>query len=159
MLCITRFRVALSGKCHMVDPVYDKVSGNSLQRQLGVYDHKIMMGSITSVLRPLTYIYLPLLAIRFAASRSPIVKYYWRIGLYITTLALVSIWGATLSVVLVFVGKRFDIDFWTARSFYFVASNLLGIKFEIEGEEYLNTKPAILVGNHQSMLDILYLGP
>lgn len=139
-------------------PVYDKLSGYP-SALLGVYDHKIMMGSITSVLRPLAYISLPLLAIRFAASRSPMVKYYWRIGVYLTSLAAVSLWGATLSIVLLFVGKRFDIDFWTARSFYFLAGNLLGIKFEIEGEEYLNIKPAILVGNHQSMLDVLYLGP
>ena len=117
------------------------------------------MGSILSALRPLAYISLPLLAIRYAASKSPFVRYYWRIGVYITSIAAVSVWGACLSIALLLVGKRFDIDFWTARSFYFVAGNLLGIKFEIEGEEYLNTKPAVLLGNHQSMLDILYLGP
>jgi lysophosphatidate acyltransferase len=87
------------------------------------------------------------------------IKYYWRIVVYLTSLAIVSVWGAVLSVALLAVGKRFDIDFWTARSFYFVAGKLLGIKFEIEGEEYLNTKPAVLLGNHQSMLDVLYLGP
>jgi len=87
------------------------------------------------------------------------VRYYWRLGVYISSIVIVSIWGACLSVALLIVGKRFDIDFWTARSFYFVAGNLLGIKFEVEGEEYLNTKPSVLLGNHQSMLDILYLGP
>jgi len=117
------------------------------------------MGSIMSALRPLAYLSLPLLAIRYAASRFPLVKYYWRIGIYVTSLAFVSAWGACLSVVLLVVGKRFDIDFWVARSFYFVAGSLLGIRFEVEGEEYLSTTPAVLLGNHQSMLDILYLGP
>jgi len=28
---------------------------------------------------------------------------------------------------------------------------------EVEGEEYLKTRPAVIVGNHQSMLDVLYL--
>jgi lysophosphatidate acyltransferase len=64
-----------------------------------------------------------------------------------------------MGIVLLIVGKRYDIDFWTARSFYFLAGRVLDIQFEIEGEEYLKTKPALLLGNHQSMLDILYLGP
>ncbi|KIM21945.1 hypothetical protein M408DRAFT_333156 [Serendipita vermifera MAFF 305830] len=117
------------------------------------------MGSSLSILRPLAYISLPLLAIRFAASKSSIVRYYWRLGIYVTSIAVISVWGACLSVALFVIGKRFDVDFWIARSFYFVAGNLLGIKFEIEGEEYLATKPAVLLGNHQSMLDILYVGP
>ena len=75
------------------------------------------------------------------------------------SLAIVSAWGACISVALLLVGKRFDTDYWVARSFQVVAGNLLDIRFEIEGEEYLATKPAVLVGNHQSMLDILCLGP
>jgi 1-acyl-sn-glycerol-3-phosphate acyltransferase len=37
---------------------------------------------------------------------------------------------------------------------------LVGIKLEIEGEEHLDPKngPAVIVGNHQSFIDILYLG-
>lgn len=118
-----------------------------------------MMGSTMSLLRPLAYISLPLIGFRFLASKSPTVKYYWRVGVYLSCLAVVSIWGVCMSLVLFVAGKRLDIDFWTARSFYFVAGNMLDIRFEIEGEEYLNTRPAVLLGNHQSMLDILYLGP
>ena len=55
-------------------------------------------------------------------------------------------------------GRRFDINWVVARSFYFLASRLLDIKFVVEGGEHLETRPAILVGNHQSVLDILYLG-
>jgi len=55
-------------------------------------------------------------------------------------------------------GRRFDINWVVARSFYFLGSRLLDIKFVVEGEEHLETRPAILVGNHQSVLDILYIG-
>jgi len=34
----------------------------------------------------------------------------------------------------------------------------MGIEFKVEDEEYMSTPSAIYVGNHQSMLDILYLG-
>ncbi|KAG8810336.1 1-acylglycerol-3-phosphate O-acyltransferase, partial [Serendipita sp. 401] len=118
-----------------------------------------MMGSITSLLRPLAYLSLPVLAFRFAATKSKIVRYYWRIGLYSYCLAACSILGVCLSVVLFVIGKRLDTDFWVARSFHFLASRALDITFEIEGEEHLARRPALLLGNHQSMLDILYLGP
>jgi len=56
-------------------------------------------------------------------------------------------------------GERFNINYVIARSFYNMASRVLDIKFKVEGEEHLtNSGPAILVGNHQTMLDILYLG-
>jgi len=57
------------------------------------------------------------------------------------------------------VGQRFNINYVVARSFYALGSRALGITMDVEGEEYLDSvRPAILVGNHQSMLDILYLG-
>lgn len=117
------------------------------------------MGSLISLLRPLAYLSLPVLAFRFAAARSRVARYYWRVGMYLCALAVVSAWGACIGIVLFVVGKRFDTDFWVARSFHFVAGKLLDIRFEIEGEEYLATKPAVLIGNHQSMVDILCLGP
>ncbi|KAG8815845.1 1-acylglycerol-3-phosphate O-acyltransferase [Serendipita sp. 399] len=112
-----------------------------------------------SLLRPLAYLSLPVLAFRFAATKSKIVRYYWRMGVYVLCLAICSIFGVCSSVALVVTGKRFDLDFWVARSFSLLGQRALDITFEIEGEEYLNTRPALLIGNHQSMLDILYLGP
>lgn len=56
-------------------------------------------------------------------------------------------------------GERFNANYVVARSFYYLASRTVDIKVEIvEGEEYLDTRPAILVANHQSMVDILLLG-
>lgn len=42
--------------------------------------------------------------------------------------------------------------------FYFLCYNILGIEFVIKDEEYLLTRPAVFVANHQSELDILMLG-
>jgi len=117
------------------------------------------MGSIVSALRPLAYISLPLIGLRYLASKSPIVKYYWRVGVYISCVVAASIWGICAGIFLFVIGKRFDIDFWTARFFYFVASKALGIRVEVEGHQYLDKRPAVLIGNHQSMLDLLYIGP
>lgn len=118
-----------------------------------------MMGTIMSVLKPLAYLSLPILTIRYFSKQSPTVRYYSRVALYLSALGAVSAFSVCMSVVLVLSGKRFDIDYWTARTFHFVAGPLLGIRFEIEGKEHLNVRPAVLLGNHQSMLDIMYLGP
>ena len=77
---------------------------------------------------------------------------------YLSTLGICSVWGAVASIGFSLIGERYNGNWFTARSFYFACSRLLGIDFDVEGEEYLNTRPAVLVGNHQSMVDILYLG-
>ncbi|KAG9019548.1 1-acylglycerol-3-phosphate O-acyltransferase [Tulasnella sp. 427] len=59
---------------------------------------------------------------------------------------------------MVAMGKRYDIQWLVARSFYELGSRLLGITMTVEGWEYLETRPAIYIGNHQSMIDILFLG-
>ncbi|KAG9120601.1 1-acylglycerol-3-phosphate O-acyltransferase [Ceratobasidium sp. 392] len=56
------------------------------------------------------------------------------------------------------IGQRFDINWVVARSFYIAAGRIMGIDFKVEGEEHMDTPSAIFIGNHQSMLDILYLG-
>lgn len=68
-------------------------------------------------------------------------------------------WGIVCAVGMSIVGERFNVNFVVARSFYNLASRAVDIKVEIvEGEQYLDTRPAVLVANHQSMVDILLLG-
>lgn len=46
-----------------------------------------------------------------------------------------------------------------ARAFHYTMALTTGVRFEIvEGEEYLQTRPCVLIGNHQSELDVLLLG-
>lgn len=66
--------------------------------------------------------------------------------------------AAFVAVGMSLVGRKYDVNYVVARTFYAVAGKALGISIVIEGEEYLNTKPAVLMQNHQSMLDILFVG-
>ncbi|KAI0689237.1 1-acylglycerol-3-phosphate O [Cytidiella melzeri] len=114
--------------------------------------------SVFGLIKSLVYISLPVFALHTLSKSSPIIRYYVRATMYLSTLGAASIWGAIVSVGMNVVGDRYDVNWVVARSFYAVASRVMDIKLELEGGEYLETRPAILVGNHQSMLDILYLG-
>ncbi|KAI0722662.1 1-acylglycerol-3-phosphate O [Earliella scabrosa] len=116
------------------------------------------MSLLASVIKPLVYISLPAFALKTLADTNPIARYYVRIGLYLSTLGVCSIWGVICSIGMGLAGRRLDALYVVARSFYFLASRVIGIRLVVEGEEYLETRPSILVGNHQSMVDILYLG-
>jgi len=111
-----------------------------------------------SIFKPLAYISIPILFLQTLSAKFPLARYYIRLALYVSTLSIVSIYGALASVVLTLVGRRYTINLVTARAFYALASRAVGITVDVEGEQWINTRPAILVGNHQSMLDILYLG-
>lgn len=55
-------------------------------------------------------------------------------------------------------GMTYDVNYVVGNSFYWLAHRVLDITIEVEGEEHLQNRPAVMVGNHQSMLDILWLG-
>lgn len=79
------------------------------------------------------------------------IRYLVRFTLYCTTLGLTSVWAIILSLALNIVGQPSSIQHWVARSFYYVASPILGWKLRIEGQEHLSDEGCtVLVGNHQS---------
>lgn len=110
------------------------------------------------VVKPLAYISLPILFFRSIANTTPLGRYYWRVSVFLGSLAIVSICGTVMAVGMTLVGRRHDVNFVVARTFYALVSRALDLEVLVEGEEYLQTQPAVMVGNHQSMLDILYLG-
>lgn len=114
--------------------------------------------SVFSLIKPLAYLSLPVVVLHSLSKSSPIARYYVRLGLYLSTIGACSVWGAIVAVTLSVVGDRFNSNWVVARSFYAITSRLFGIKVVVEGEEYLDTRPSILVGNHQSMLDLIYIG-
>lgn len=116
------------------------------------------MGSIMAILRPLAYLSLPYFALRWVSSRSPMARYYLRIILYVSGIGVFSVWGVVVSILAAIMGRRYDIHYYIARSFVTCMGPLLGISYDIEGAEHLETRPSVIVGNHQTMLDILYLG-
>jgi len=111
------------------------------------------------LLQSVAYVSLPLLVLHSVSSRSSVGRYYIRLAIYLSTLSLCSVFGAVASVGLILAGRRYKSNQITARTFYAIAGPALGISFDVEGEHWLQTTcPAVLIGNHQSMLDILYLG-
>ncbi|KAH0839797.1 hypothetical protein J3R83DRAFT_742 [Lanmaoa asiatica] len=117
----------------------------------------LSMSFLALVVKPLAYISLPVLLFRSVANTSPVGRYYWRVTIFLGSLAVVSTWGIVVAIGMTLVGRRHDVNYVVARIFYNLVSHALGLEVEVEGEEYLQTRPAVMVGNHQSMLDILYL--
>lgn len=86
------------------------------------------------------------------------VKFYSKTFLAATVLGGCALYGVLASIALTLVGKRHLAQWTTARVFYYTFSSLLGIKIKLINGERLNELPAILISNHQSVLDILILG-
>lgn len=75
------------------------------------------------------------------------------------SLLLCAAYGVIASIVLRLAGYGRVSQWATARSFKWVMRYTTGVKFEfVEGEEYLSTRPAVFLGNHQTELDVLMLG-
>ncbi|KAJ1665894.1 1-acylglycerol-3-phosphate O-acyltransferase [Coemansia sp. RSA 1813] len=57
------------------------------------------------------------------------------------------------------VGQQASGNWIVGRTFYYTTRALLGISIEIDGEELLaKARPCVLVGNHQTMFDLIMLG-
>ncbi|KAJ5170791.1 20S cyclosome subunit (BimA/Nuc2/Cdc27) [Penicillium coprophilum] len=68
-------------------------------------------------------------------------------------------YGVVVSICLRLVGYGRVSQWATGRSFKWVMWLTTGVTFEVvEGEEYLSTRPAVFIGNHQTELDVLMLG-
>lgn len=92
--------------------------------------------------------------------RSQKARFYLNVVLYVSSLGICSVWGVIVSIIMNFVpGQRLNINYVVARSFYLLAGTLTGIRFSVTGEEnFRKGQPGVLVGNHQTGIDILYLG-
>ncbi|KAK9383306.1 uncharacterized protein V2V93DRAFT_364808 [Kockiozyma suomiensis] len=87
------------------------------------------------------------------------VRFWSRVLVFIVTLSFCASYGVVTSIILSLLGKRSLCQWVAGRAFSTVAGPLLGLKFEVENEDTLkNTRPAILVANHQTELDVLILG-
>lgn len=103
---------------------------------------------------------LPLLLLALLSPRSQAARKHLNKLLYFTSMGLCSIYGILLALtVWVIPGERLNIFYYVARAMHTLTSFLTGTRCTVEGYENIEkTGPAVLVGNHQSSLDILYLG-
>ncbi|KAG8920341.1 1-acylglycerol-3-phosphate O-acyltransferase [Tulasnella sp. 419] len=85
-------------------------------------------------------------------------RYYARMTIYIVNMAIASSVGIVVAVPMTLAGRRYDVQWVVARTFGHLSRWFLGIDFVVEGAEHLSSSSAVYLGNHQSMLDLMYLG-
>jgi len=56
------------------------------------------------------------------------------------------------------IGRSTDVNNVVAWIFYALVGRALDLKVEVEGEDHLDTRPAVFMVNHQSILDVLVIG-
>ncbi|KAK9451683.1 uncharacterized protein V1518DRAFT_409248 [Limtongia smithiae] len=86
-------------------------------------------------------------------------QFWGRFFLCFLSMCVCATYGVIASIVLSLLGKR-SLSQWTAgRAFYILTSRIIGLRVEMQNEEVLtSTRPGIIIGNHQSEMDVLILG-
>ncbi|KAF2162844.1 hypothetical protein M409DRAFT_57903 [Zasmidium cellare ATCC 36951] len=94
------------------------------------------------------------------ALHAPALEFYGRSIASFAALFICATYGTIASACLNVVGYGGLGQWTTARSFKWIMLLFTGVWFEIEDEkDWLNTtRPAVFVGNHQTELDVLFLG-
>lgn len=107
------------------------------------------------------YIALTALTVCFLVVKMGLVlklKFYVKSFVFGSLIASCALYGVFASIFLRLIGKPEYAQYTVARAFYHSFSRLLGIKIVLKNEHYLLQKPAVVISNHQSALDILVLG-
>jgi lysophosphatidate acyltransferase len=91
---------------------------------------------------------------------TPILGFLARLLSSYASLLVCATYGVFASLFLRLIGQHRLAQYATARSFDLVMRYTTGVRFVIvEGEEYLTSKrPMVIIGNHQTELDVLFLG-
>lgn len=116
------------------------------------------MSFLVSLISPLAYISLPIILVRQVAVSNTVGRYYARVIFYVGTLVTVASCSVFIAAGLTFLGRSTDTNYYVARIFYTLISRGLDLHIKLEGEEHLQTTPTVLMGNHQSMLDVFVIG-
>jgi len=127
---------------------------------LTAWDTTAIMSFLIPLIKPLAYVSLPLLIVQQVANQptpSPL-RYYARLVVYVGTLFTVASCSFVAAVGMSILGRPNDTNYLVARVFYSIMHTALDIKVEIEGEEFIETWPAVYMANHQSMLDVIVIG-
>ena len=86
-------------------------------------------------------------------------SFYARILTSYACLVVCSIYGFLAAILLRLVGLHRISQWATARAFKYTMRYSTGVRFNIiSGKQHLSTRPCVIVGNHQTELDVLMLG-
>lgn len=92
---------------------------------------------------------LILLALLGRCFKTP--RFYARWLYVYTTLTICAAYGIFVTGVFWLTGRYTSVQWAVSRTFHYITAPVVGLKYEIEGEEILgSTSPAIYVCNHQS---------
>ena len=119
--------------------------------------------SIFYILLNLTATYLGLTISLFSLSSAslflPYTSFLARLLASYVALLLCATYGVLASLLLRPFGAHRNAQHLTARAFHYAMKYSTGVEFEIvSGSEYLHTRPAVIIANHQSELDVLLCG-
>ena len=126
----------------------------------GGLDTNPAMSFLIPLIKPLAYASLPLFVVqRIAIQQTPSpLRYYARLVVYVGTLFTVASCSFVAAVGMTLIGRPYETNLLVARMFYTIVHRALDLQVEVEGEEYLEAKPAVFMSNHQSMIDVVVLG-
>ncbi|KAI9795332.1 MAG: 1-acylglycerol-3-phosphate O-acyltransferase [Piccolia ochrophora] len=103
--------------------------------------------------------YFALTLLLYALSRViPALAFYARMLASTFAFTVASAYGVVASLILRLVGFGRSSQWATARCFKWAMTVTTGVGFEIQGQEHLQTRPAVFISNHQTELDVLMLG-
>ncbi|ORY00340.1 1-acyl-sn-glycerol-3-phosphate-acyltransferase [Basidiobolus meristosporus CBS 931.73] len=97
-----------------------------------------------------------ILLVLFTAYR--VFNFYVKAAIALVWVFVLSLYGCFAAFFCAAVGRRAMTNWLVARGFAYCAAPCVGITFEVEGEEYLNKGPAIVICNHQASMDVLIMG-
>ncbi|KAK9467819.1 hypothetical protein V1512DRAFT_260147 [Lipomyces arxii] len=86
-------------------------------------------------------------------------RFYVRLFLCFLSMCACATYGVFASIILAILQRRGLSQWCTGRAFAWLTSLIIGVKIDFKNEEKLtNTRPAIIVGNHQTEMDVFLLG-
>lgn len=116
------------------------------------------MGFFSTIIKPLAYLSLPAIFLGSISAASPRGHYYTRVAVYLGTIASVATASIVTATTMAILGRPHDVNYYVAYMFYGLVARFLDVRVELEGGEHLDNKPAVIMGNHQSMLDLVVVG-
>jgi lysophosphatidate acyltransferase len=100
-----------------------------------------------------------LLAIIMIASRyNRILQFIVRGCIYLTGILVFSAYGTLIAILFTILGRGEEINWATGRAYVNLTAPLVGISLNVENDEYMQTRPAIFVCNHQAGIDTFVMG-
>ena len=121
-----------------------------------------MMNALLTLILQLLAVYLLLTVSLFLLSMlttHPLPSFLYRLLSSYIALLICATYGVIASSVLFLLPPHRSAQWATARAFKHTMALLVGIHFEIlSGRTHLQTRPAVFIGNHQTALDVLFLG-